>query len=54
MPAIVITVARYGFLVLLWIFVFTVVGVVRRDLFAGVRSSRLVAAPRGVGPAVAA
>ena len=33
---------------------FTVVGVVRRDLFAGVRSSRLVAAPRGVGPAVAA
>src|SRR5262249_38372453 len=52
MPAIVITVARYGFLVLLWIFVFTVVGVIRRDLFAGTRSSRLVAAPRGVGPAV--
>ena len=53
MPEIVITVARYGFLVLLWIFVFTVVGVIRRDLFAGARSSRLVAAPRGVG-AVAA
>ena len=52
MPEIVLTVARYGFLVLLWIFVFTVVGVVRRDLFAGARSSRLVAAPRGVGPAV--
>ena len=52
MPAIVITVARYGFLVLLWIFVFTVVGVIRRNLFAGTRSSRLVAAPRGVGPAV--
>jgi len=52
MPAIVITVARYGFLVLLWIFVFTVVGVIRRDLFAGTRSSRLVAAPRGVGPAM--
>jgi hypothetical protein len=51
MPEIVLTVARYGFLVLLWIFVFTVVGVVRRDLFAGARSSRLVAAPRGVGPA---
>ena len=49
MPEIVITVARYGFLVLLWIFVFTVVGVIRRDLFAGARSSRLVAAPRGVG-----
>ncbi len=51
MPEIVITVARYGFLVLLWIFVFTVVGVIRRDLFAGARSSRLVAAPRGVGAA---
>jgi hypothetical protein len=47
-PAIVITVARYGFLVLLWIFVFTVAGVIRRDLFAGARS-RLVAAPRGIG-----
>jgi hypothetical protein len=49
MPEIVLTVARYGFLVLLWIFVFTVVGVIRRDLFAGARPSRLVAAPRGVG-----
>jgi len=49
LPEIVISVARYGFLVLLWIFVFTVVGVIRRDLFAGARSSRLVAAPRGVG-----
>jgi len=45
----VLTVARIGFLVLLWIFVFTVVGVIRRDLFAGSRSSRLVAAPRGMG-----
>src|SRR2546423_14886734 len=51
MPELVVTVARYGFLVLLWIFVFTVVGVIRRDLFAGARSSRLVAAPRGVGAA---
>src|SRR5439155_1592913 len=50
MPPIVLTVARFGFLILLWIFVFTVVGVIRRDLFAGVRSNRLVAAPRGVGP----
>jgi hypothetical protein len=33
--AFVVTVARYGFLILLWIFVFTVVGVIRRDLFAG-------------------
>jgi hypothetical protein len=45
---IVITVARYGFLVLLWIFVFTVVGVIRRDLLVGARASRLVAPPRGV------
>jgi hypothetical protein len=49
LPEIVLTVARYGFLVLLWIFVFTVVGVIRRDLFSGSRASRLVAAPRGVG-----
>jgi hypothetical protein len=48
----VLTVARIGFLVLLWIFVFTVVGVIRRDLFAGARS-RLVAAPRGVGATTA-
>lgn len=51
MPEFVLTVARFGFLVLLWIFVFTVVGVIRRDLFAGSRASRIVAAPRGVGPA---
>jgi hypothetical protein len=49
LPPIVLTVARYGFLVLLWIFVFTVVGVIRRDLFSGSRAGRLVAAPRGVG-----
>ncbi|HET6214973.1 MAG TPA: FHA domain-containing protein [Micromonosporaceae bacterium] len=50
-PELVLTVARFGFLVLLWIFVFTVVGVIRRDLFAGSRTSRLVASPRGVGGA---
>jgi hypothetical protein len=50
MPAIVLTVARFGFLILLWIFVFTVIGVIRRDLFAGARTSKLVAAPRGIGP----
>jgi hypothetical protein len=49
LPAFVITVARIGFIVLLWVFVFTVVGVIRRDLFAGARSGGLVAAPRGVG-----
>jgi hypothetical protein len=48
----VLTVARIGFLVLLWIFVFTVAGVIRRDLFAGARS-RLVAAPRGVSATTA-
>ncbi|MFI5840994.1 FHA domain-containing protein [Catenuloplanes sp. NPDC051500] len=51
MPELVLTVARIGLIVLLWIFVFTVVGVIRRDLFAGARPSRLVAAPRGVGAA---
>ncbi|GAA1029336.1 FHA domain-containing protein [Virgisporangium ochraceum] len=54
MPEFVLTVARYGFLVLLWIFVFTVVGVIRRDMFAGSRASRIVAAPRGVGVPAAA
>jgi hypothetical protein len=44
-------VARIGLLVLLWIFVFTVVGVIRRDLFTGGRANRLVAAPRGVATA---
>ena len=53
MPELVLNVARFGFIVLLWIFVFTVVGVIRRDLFAGSRSSRLVAAPRGIGAATA-
>lgn len=48
MPEFVITVARFGFLALLWTFVFTVVGVIRRDLFLGARSSRLVASPRGI------
>jgi hypothetical protein len=51
LPEFVLTAARFGFLVLLWIFVFTVVGVIRRDLFAGSRSSRLVAVPRGVNVA---
>jgi FHA domain len=47
----VITIARFGVLLLLWLFVFTVVGVIRRDLFVGARSNRLVAAPRGVSVA---
>jgi FHA domain-containing protein len=52
LPEFVLTVARFGFLILLWIFVFTVVGVIRRDLFAGVRSKSIVASPRGVGGSV--
>jgi hypothetical protein len=52
LPEFVLTVARFGFLILLWIFVFTVVGVIRRDLFAGVRSKSIVASPRGVGGTV--
>lgn len=52
MPEFVLTVARFGFLILLWIFVFTVVGVIRRDLFAGGRPKSIVASPRGVGGAV--
>jgi FHA domain len=51
--ALVVSVARIGLLVLLWVFVFTVVGVIRRDLFAGSRASRLVAAPRGLAPSTA-
>lgn len=45
MDELVLTVARFGLLVLLWIFVFAVVGAVRRDIFAGGRARRMVAAP---------
>jgi hypothetical protein len=47
MPEVVLAATRFGFLVLLWVFVFAAIGVIRRDLF-GTRQSRLVAAPRGV------
>lgn len=47
MDELVLTVGRFGLLALLWIFVFTVVGAVRRDMFAGARSR--VATPRGAG-----
>ncbi|MBA3489663.1 MAG: FHA domain-containing protein [Longispora sp.] len=53
MPDLVLAVARFGFLILLWIFVFAVVGGVRRDLFIGARAGRIVAAPRGVGAGTA-
>lgn len=49
----VLTAARFGLLVLLWIFVFTVVGVVRRDIFAGSKARRMVAPPRGAASASA-
>jgi hypothetical protein len=52
MPEVVLAVARFGFLALLWVFVFAVIGVVRHDLF-GNRATRLVAAPRGVNAPVA-
>lgn len=47
MPELVLAVARFGFLALLWVFVFSVVGVIRRDLF-GSRHPSIVATPRGV------
>jgi len=49
----VVSVARLGLLVLLWIFVFTVAGVIRRDLFAGGRSGRVVRMPPGLTPSTA-
>lgn len=53
MTELVLTVARFGLLLLLWIFVFAVVGVVRRDMFVGARAGRLVATPRaGAGGSV--
>lgn len=51
MTELVLAVARFGLLLLLWIFVFAVVGVVRRDMFASARSGRLVAAPRSAASA---
>ena len=48
MTELVLTVARFGLLLLLWIFVFAVVGVVRRDMFVGA-AGRLVATPRAAG-----
>lgn len=51
MPSIVLAVARFGFLALLWIFVFAVVGAIRRDLWSAARGNRLVASPRGTPPA---
>lgn len=54
MTELVLVAARVGLLLLLWIFVFAVVGVVRRDMLAGARSGRPVAASRGSGGAAPA
>lgn len=51
MDDLVLTVARFGLLVLLWIFVFAVVGAIRRDMFAQGRSRRVVAQPRAAAAA---
>ncbi|MGH8794118.1 MAG: FHA domain-containing protein FhaB/FipA [Stackebrandtia sp.] len=53
MPELVYTVARFGLLVLLWVFVFAVARAIRRDVFAGGASfgKRQAAGPaRGQGP----
>jgi hypothetical protein len=44
----VFTVARFGLLILLWVFVFVVARAIRRDVFAG-NSSGVVAPPRAQG-----
>lgn len=51
MDDLVLTVARFGLLVLLWVFVFAVVGAIRRDVFDGGRSRRVVAQPRAAAAA---
>ncbi|NUS74541.1 MAG: FHA domain-containing protein [Corynebacteriales bacterium] len=55
MPELVLAIARFGFLILLWVFVFSIAGVIKRDVF-GARAQSLVASPRGVSfpPAPAA
>jgi hypothetical protein len=55
MSELTVTVVRLGLLALLWIFVFSVVGVLRGDLFGTrVSTRRPPAPPRPVTPAVAA
>lgn len=45
MPEVVLVAARFGFLALLWIFVFAALGVIKSDLFAG-RRTRTVSPAR--------
>ncbi|GLZ81271.1 phosphopeptide-binding protein [Actinorhabdospora filicis] len=49
MPEIVFTVTRFGFLLLLWVFVFAVVRTIRNDAYAASRAGKVVAAPPSVG-----
>lgn len=51
MPEIVFTVTRFGFLLLLWVFVFAVARTIRQDSYAGSRGGSPVAAPPSVGSA---
>jgi len=47
MPEVVLAAARFGFLALLWIFVFIALGVIKSDLF-GTRRTRAATQPRPV------
>ncbi|MDQ6874193.1 MAG: FHA domain-containing protein [Actinomycetota bacterium] len=53
MPEVVLTVARLGFLALLWIFVFAALGVIRSDLFGSRKSRTVPPPPRVAAPAPA-
>ncbi len=50
MPEVVLTAARLGFLVLLWIFVFAALGVIRGDLFGTRRGRPVPPQPRSAPP----
>ena len=52
MSELTLTLLRLGYLALLWILVFAVVAVVRRDIF-GTRVTRRTSVPAGVAPAAA-
>ena len=49
MPEVVLAAARFGFLALLWIFVFAALGVIRSDLFGSRRGKPAPAPPRPSG-----
>ncbi|CAM3285283.1 FHA domain-containing protein [Stackebrandtia soli] len=49
MPELVFTVARFGVLILLWVFVFAVARAIRRDVFAGASGTRAAAPAMAAG-----